>query len=110
MVLNLCQDCFRSRSDSRGLVLPQLDGTQKCYYCGAGAQCGGFNQEWEQAVRKQKFHFTCFRCADLEHRFTIEAMEAIPEGLSQDQQVLAIQQAIAEVDRRVRKQIGNTGT
>jgi hypothetical protein len=30
--------------------------------------------------------------------------------LSQDQQVLAIQQAIAEVDRRVREQIGNTGT
>ena len=102
--LDLCQSCFRARSASTGVDLPLLNGTQKCYYCGASAQCGGMNQSWEQEIRKQKFHFTCFRCGQMEHQLMIEAMEAMPKGLSQDEQMLAIQKAILETDRRVREQ------
>lgn len=107
---DLCETCFRSHAPNGGMNLPLLDGTQVCYYCGAAAQCSGLNQAWEQEVRKQRFHFTCFRCAELERQFMMQTLDAMPKDLDQDQQILAIQGAIVETEHRVRERIQNTGS
>lgn len=67
--LDLCDDCLRAHGATTGFQLPLLDGTQECYYCGSPARAAGKNQEWEQTVRGQNFHFTCFRCAELYREF-----------------------------------------
>jgi protein-arginine kinase activator protein McsA len=99
--LDLCDDCFRARGAANGLDMPILDGTQRCYYCEEPAQACGMNLEWEQAVRGERFHFTCFRCAALFHRFLLESLRDIPKGLSQDEELEAMTAAIAESDRKV---------
>ena len=107
-VLNLCEACFRSRSSNHNLEFPLLDGTQVCDYCHTIAQCCGLNQPWEIDVRKQKFHFTCFRCSELEREFMAQALDLIPKNLSPDQQMVAIQRVIAETDRLVRVKVQET--
>ena len=101
--LDLCDDCFRARAAATGFDMPILDGTQECYYCGEPAECGGKNLEWEQSVRGQRFHFTCFRCAALFQEFLGESLRDIPKGLSSDKELEAVTSAIAESDRRVRE-------
>ena len=99
--LDLCDDCFRARGAANGFEMPILDGTQRCYYCEGPAQAGGPNQEWERSVRGQRFHFTCFRCSALFHRFLLESIRDIPKGLGKDEELEAMRAAIAKSDRKV---------
>lgn len=88
--LDLCDDCIRARGAASGLDIPILDETQRCYYCGEPAQAGGKNLEWEQSVRGQRHHFTCFRCAALFHEFVSKSLRDIPKGLSSDKELEAV--------------------
>ena len=98
---NLCDDCFRSHTTQTGLELPSLDGAQ-CFYCGGAAIAAGMNQEWEIAVRQQRFHYTCARCAQLSQQLTMEAIASLPEGLPDEEQLHRIEQVVRDVDARVR--------
>lgn len=102
--VDLCEACFRTHPSSRIVDLPSLDGSQKCFYCGAPAQCAGMNQLWEQEIRKQAFHYTCFRCAQLQSELLMKAIDAMPKGLSENEEMEAIRKATVETDRRVREQ------
>ena len=102
---HLCDDCLRARGAATGVQFPILDGTQRCYFCSAGAQCTGKNQEWEQPVRGQSFHFTCFRCAELYHEFLSASLADMPEGLSLQEQVDALSRAVSDSDRRVYERV-----
>lgn len=99
--LDLCDDCLRARGTAPGFDMPILDGTQRCYYCQEPAQACGQNLEWEQSVRGQRFHFTCFRCAALFHEFLRESLRHIPEGLGRDAEMEAVNAGVAECDKRV---------
>ena len=101
--LDLCDDCFRARGAANGSEMPALDGTQRCYYCEEPAQACGTNLPCEQSRRGTRFHFTCFRCADLFRKFFFEALHNIPKGLSREEELEAITAATAESDRRVRE-------
>ena len=100
--LDLCDDCFRARGAATGDQFPILDGTQRCYYCGGQARSGGTNDESEQYVRHQRWHFTCVRCGQLYLDFILPALAGIPEGLSQADQRNAIITAISRSDDLVR--------
>jgi protein-arginine kinase activator protein McsA len=102
---DLCDDCLRARRAATGDRFPILDETQRCYYCGAQAQSGGTNLEWEQRVRGQPFHFTCFRCHQLYHGFITEALASMPTGLSPKAQVEAIAGMVAASDRQVYERV-----
>lgn len=104
-ILDLCESCFRSRSASSGFNTPFLDGTQKCYYCDEPSSCATSNLPWEEAVRKQELHYYCSRCGELLRKFTLEAMDALPKDLGQDEAEQAIQRAVEETDMRVREHV-----
>ena len=108
--LDLCDECLRAHSAATGFHMPLLDGTQRCYYCGSPAQSAGKNQEWEQPVRGQLFHFTCFRCSQLSHTFVTTALAALPEGLSPQAQLQALTQLVADTDRQVYERVRDQET
>ena len=60
------------------------------------------NEAWEIASRQQRFHYTCFRCAQLSHQLTTEAVSNIPEGLPPEDQLHRLEQIVRDVDARVR--------
>src|SRR2546430_15189904 len=99
--LDLCDDCLRARAADSGFQLPLLDGTQPCYYCGSPAQSAGKNQAWEQPVRGEAFHFSCFRCAELYREFISSAVADMRRGLSAQPQMDALMSAVAASDRQV---------
>ena len=66
------------------------------------------NLEWEQSVRGNRFHFTCFSCAGLYRHFLNEALERIPKGLDSGKKLEAVTHAISESDKRVRDSLGGT--
>jgi len=90
--------------------LPFLDGTQHCFYCGGVATSASMNQDCELAVRHEPFHYTCFRCAEIEHQLTQEALSALPDDLPTAEQVRRIQQIIRDVDNRVRERVRDDPT
>src|SRR5436190_20229567 len=100
-VLDLCGVCLRSHTAQTGFELPSLDGAQ-CFYCGGVATSAGMNLAWEIASRQERFHYTCFRCAQLSRQFTTEALLSLPEGLPPEEQLNRIEQIIRDVDARVR--------
>jgi hypothetical protein len=101
--LVLCDACLRSQSVAVGF--PTLDGTQTCFYCGGIAAGAGMNLSWEFAVRQQQFHYTCPRCAELEHEFTVEALSPLLDQAPPEQQERMMQGIIRAVDERVRRTI-----
>jgi hypothetical protein len=100
--LELCDDCMRIYREKIPVQLPKLDGTEACYYCGEPATSASMNQREQLQVRQQKFHFTCHRCFNLEHKFFMDAVGAIPLQLPQTEQAKLIEQAIRDVDQKVR--------
>ena len=68
------------------------------------------NQDCELAVRHEPFHYTCFRCAEIEHQLTQEALSALPDDLPTAEQVRRIQQIIRDVDNRVRERVRDDPT
>jgi protein-arginine kinase activator protein McsA len=98
----LCEDCFREHSAATGGRFPILDGTQRCYYCGAQARSGGTNDEAEQCVRHQRWHFTCVRCGQLYLDSILPALAAIPDGVSQRDAMIAV---IGRTDDLVREKL-----
>jgi protein-arginine kinase activator protein McsA len=107
-LLDLCEECFQAHQARMGVEMPRFDGTQRCYYCGSPAQSCSMNQQWEQSVRGQRFHYTCLRCAELQYQFFMQALDAMPKGLSTDKQMDAITRAISESDSHVRKRLQDT--
>jgi len=100
--LELCDDCMRTYQEKMPVQFPKLDGTEHCYYCGEPATSGHMNQREQLRVRQQKFHLTCHRCFGLENKFFKEALNAIPRELPPAEQVSLIEQAIRDVDQKVR--------
>ena len=101
--LILCDACIGSQSVAVGF--PMLDGTQPCFYCGGLAAGAGMIESWEFAVRQQRFHYTCPRSAELEHKFTIEALSPLLDQAPSEQQAQVMQDIIRMVDERVRRAI-----
>jgi protein-arginine kinase activator protein McsA len=108
--LDLCDECFRTRTATTGFQMPSLDGTQRCYYCGGLAQSAGRNHQWEQPVRGQLFHYSCFRCSELSHQFVAAALAALPSGLSREAQLEALTRLIADTDAQVRERVRSQET
>jgi hypothetical protein len=102
---DLCDVCIRGHSAQRGFEFPVLDGTQRCYYCDGPATSAGTNLPWERAIRQERFYYSCFRCAHLQHQFTKAALSTPPENLSQDVQLQHIEKIIRDVDQRVRDRV-----
>jgi protein-arginine kinase activator protein McsA len=96
--LSLCEECFRA-DHSLSSDTPIFDGSERCYYCKAPAKSGRINDEEEQRVRGERFHFTCGRCSQLYAQFVLQAMTAIPAGLSAEEQIKAYIDVISESDR-----------
>ena len=128
---NLCEQCsteyFRAQQQKSAAMtaggawtsydpsrefpsLPLLDGTQHCFYCGAIAAGASMNQGCELAVRQVPFHYTCFRCAEIEEQLTQEALSALPDDLPPGEQIRRIEQIIRDVDKQVRGRVQNDGT
>ena len=84
-------------------LLPLLDGTQHCFYCGGVATSAGVNEDCELAVRHDPFHYTCLRCSEIELQLIQEALSALSGDLTTAEQVRRIQQIIRDVDDRVRE-------
>lgn len=103
---DLCNDCLHAHRAATGYDFPILDGTQRCYYCGAPARSGGTNLEREQSVRGERFHFTCFRCSGLYHEFITASLANIPKGLTPQEEMDACTGLVAEADKRVRERVG----
>jgi len=98
--LSLCDECFRADQTLSDDV-PTFDGTERCYYCQVPAKTARANDEAEQRVRGQRFHFTCVRCSQLYIQSILPAMAAIPADLSAEAQMSAYVDAVSASDRLV---------
>jgi protein-arginine kinase activator protein McsA len=101
--LVLCDSCLRSQGVVAGF--PNLDGTQACFHCGEVAAGASVNDAREFAVRQQRFHYSCARCAELEYTFTMEALSPLLDQVPSEQQEQVMRDMIRRVAQRVRRAI-----
>ena len=74
----------------------------RCDFCGDPANLGG-TDPLSLCVGEQRFTHLCFSCSEEFNRYTGAAMERMPDGLSQEQQLDTIRRLRQDADRHMRE-------
>ena len=76
--------------------------TARCQYCG-GQPCAGGTDLFALVTGKQKKRFMCMPCTQEFRQFTNLEMESIPEGLSRQKQIAAIETLLKVADGHMKE-------
>ena len=96
----VCNECLESSGTPEAECAASMRAA-RCDFCGAPANLGG-TDHLALCVGEQRFSHQCFSCSEEFNRYTGAAMERMPGGLSQEQQLDAIRQLRQDADRHMR--------
>ena len=103
---DLCEECFEAMSPEKG---PTASLKAGCRYCGAEAFCAG-TDFLAIAVGIQEARVLCMACNEELQSFTDRELNALPKGLSQQKQLVEIQQLRERADAHMRRWVSQKGS
>jgi protein-arginine kinase activator protein McsA len=99
---DLCEECFELSGSQEVKDYMRAVETAHCRYCG-GQPCAGGTDFLALATGQQQTSYMCMPCSGEFHKFTKQELERTSDGLSQPEQLAAIQTLRDETDRHMKE-------
>jgi hypothetical protein len=106
---HLCDECFES---SAPIDIRQLTAEMRaahCQYCG-GQPCGGGTDSLALAMGVQQTKFMCLSCSQEYYRYMQQEIPTDRDGLSQQEQLAALQKFRDQADAHMRQWVSERGS
>jgi protein-arginine kinase activator protein McsA len=99
---DLCDRCFDATASPDVRELTENTRTARCQYCG-GSPCSGGTDFYSLISGVKQMRFMCVPCTQEYHRYTQQALQRARSGLSQQEQLVAIQTLCEEADQHMKR-------